>query len=187
MNSSTELVTVLTTWVTLALLLFVLLKLWPSVRLDAFRQSMFGLRDEMFDYAASGNIGFNDPAYLLLRKSMNGFIRYAHNLTFFRMNVTIIYWTVFSATPEAKWSASWDAALARLPSDSVRQQMQLFHQRSMHLVANRLVLGSPVLIVLLICVVIHYGVYNLTEAVGRSLAKFMDPKVLEEEAARVAA
>jgi hypothetical protein len=38
----------------------------------------------MFDYAADGNISFNDPAYALLRKSMNGFIRYAHTLTFFR-------------------------------------------------------------------------------------------------------
>jgi len=55
----------------------------------------------------------------------------------------------------------------------------------MQFVAKRLVLGSPILIGLRFA--IQYGVYNLTEALGRSLAQFIDPKILEEEAARVAA
>lgn len=148
---------------------------------------MFRLRDEMFDYAAAGNIAFNDPAYLLLRKSMNGFIRYAHNLTFFRMNLSIIYWRVFSKMPETKWSESWDAAVMRLPDENVKKQMLLFHQRAMELVAKRLIFGSPILIGLLTCFAIQYGIFNLTEALGRSLAQFIDPKILEEEAARVAA
>jgi len=148
---------------------------------------MFALRDEMFDFAANGNISFNDPAYVLLRKSMNGFIRYAPNLTFFRMNLTLFYWNVFSKLPETKWSESWNDAMTRIADENVRRQMQMFHQRSMQLVAKRLVLGSPILIGLLTCYAIQYGVFNITEAVGRSLAKFIDPKILEEEAARVAA
>ena len=171
----------------MAVLSVVILKLWPCVRLDNFRQSMFALRDEMFDFAANGNISFNDPAYLLLRKSMNGFIRYAHNLTFFRMNLTIIYWNVFSKVPETKWSESWNAALAKISDENVRRQMRIFQERSIYLVSERLFLGSPILIGLLTCYAIQYGVFNLTEAVGRALAKFIDPKVLEEEAARVAA
>jgi hypothetical protein len=148
---------------------------------------MFALRDEMFDFAAAGNIAFNDPAYLLLRKSMNGFIRYAHNLTFFRMNVTLAYWKLFSKMPDTKWSESWHAALMRLPDESVKTRMQLFHQRSMELVAKRMIFGSPILIGLLICFAVQYGIFNLAEALRRSLAQFIDPKILEEEAARVAA
>jgi hypothetical protein len=43
--------------------------------LDRFRQDVFGLRDELWDFAASGQISFDDPAYRLLRQLMNGFIR----------------------------------------------------------------------------------------------------------------
>jgi hypothetical protein len=146
---------------------------------------MFGLRDEMFDYAAAGDISFQDPAYLLLRTSMNGFIRYAHNLTFFRMTVRMFCWRLFSKVPEPKWSESWDAALMNIPNEMVRKQMQLFHQRSMELVAKRLVLGSPILITLLILFALEYGLHNLRDALRR--AQFIDPKILEEEAARVAA
>lgn len=67
----------------IAVLMPLLLKLWSGARLDSFRQKMFVVRDELFDYAASGKIEFNDPAYRLLRQSMNGHIRYAHQLTFF--------------------------------------------------------------------------------------------------------
>ena len=49
---------------------------------DAFRQRAFAIRDELFDYAADGNIAFNDQAYWRLRLAMNGMIRYSHRLTF---------------------------------------------------------------------------------------------------------
>jgi hypothetical protein len=186
-TSGTQLVTILTTWISLALLLIVVFRLWSSLRLDAFRQSMFALRDEMFDYAASGNIAFNDPAYSLLRKSMNGFIRYAHNLTFFRVILVVFYWKMFSIQPETKWWNSWDEATSRLPNEVVQRDLRCFHHRAMQLVARRLVLGSPFLMTLLIFVVCHHGILSLAEALVRSLGKFIDPKLLEEEAAKAAA
>ena len=60
---------------------FLFLKMIPEMRLDSFRQNMFAIRDELFDFAADGNIAFDHPAYMMLRNQMNGFIRYAHHLT----------------------------------------------------------------------------------------------------------
>ena len=148
---------------------------------------MFALRDEMFDYALAGNIRFDDPAYRLLRKSMNGFIRYAHNLTFYRIAIELSCWRLIAGRPETKWSDSWDKALATIADERVKADMLRFHERTMGLVAERVVLGSPFLIALLVVVFFQYGIQSLTENLARSLTRFVDPKILEEEAARAAA
>lgn len=186
MTSDAQLVTILTTWVSLFLLI-VVLRLWSSLRLDRFRQSMFALRDEVFDYAAAENISFNDPAYRLLRKSMNGFIRYAHQLTFFRISLMMLYWTVFDIQPKSKWWDSWTQALDDISDDRVKNDLFLFHQKAVGLVATRLVLGSPVLMALLVAVACRFGIRSLKEAVDQSLKRFIDPKILDEEAANAAA
>jgi len=58
---------------------------WHEHRIDAYRQRLFGVRDDLFDYAASGAIRFDDPAYTTLRDLSNGLIRFAHRLTFTRV------------------------------------------------------------------------------------------------------
>src|SRR6266849_3499419 len=101
-------------------LAFVFLRFWAEARLDAFRQEMFVIRDELFDYAAARNIGFDDPAYRLLRRSMNGFIRYAHQLTFFRLCVTMIELRLAGKTSESKWTEEWLQSLQRISDSDVR-------------------------------------------------------------------
>jgi len=59
--------------------------LWPDFRHDAFREDIFSVRDEMFLYAAQGNIEFDNPAYTLLRNRMNGLLRHGHEFTLTRM------------------------------------------------------------------------------------------------------
>src|ERR1035438_863123 len=95
----TILTTVLESTVLFILLIVVWFGFWSSVRIDSFRQNMFALRDELFDYASSGKISFSDPAYRLLRQSMNGFIRHAHRLTFFQIVTNMLAWKVVGETP----------------------------------------------------------------------------------------
>src|ERR1039457_4111930 len=90
MMDAKALVTILEAAIASCGLVVVVFWLWPCVRLDVFRQKMFAVRDELFDYAESGKIGFNHPAYRLLRQSMNGFIRYGHRLTFFQVNLMML-------------------------------------------------------------------------------------------------
>ena len=75
----------LQTLVSLAILLWFLLFAIPEYRQDRFRQSLFEVRDALFDYAAAGNISFDHPAYGMLRSITNGYIRYAHKMSLLQL------------------------------------------------------------------------------------------------------
>jgi hypothetical protein len=179
-----------------ALVVFALLVFWliPSYRLDRFRQEVFCVRDELFDYARAGNIGFNHPAYRLLRQSANGFIRYAHHLTFYRVVTTVIVQRIMGHTPELVWTQKWTHALDSLDEKTKADLIQ-YHERLAILIADRLVLGSPVLMaVLFITGVMTLFEAGITSAHGAlrtsaqgAVASVIDTRLLEEEAAKAAA
>jgi hypothetical protein len=72
------------TTIGLCLLAIQALFLWREYRIDAFRQRIFEIRDELFDYAAEGGIPFDHPAYGALRGLLNGYIRFAHKMSLTR-------------------------------------------------------------------------------------------------------
>jgi len=114
-------------------------------RLDDFRQRMFAVRDELFDFAADGNISFNHPAYTLLREQMNGFIRYGHDLTVFRLLMTALMAKITGRVAEKSWFREWKTAVDSIADRAVREKLEFFHDEGMTLVVKRLVIGSPVL------------------------------------------
>lgn len=63
--------------------------LWKDYCLDDFRERVFTLRDELFLVAARGEIGFDDPAYKMLRERMNVSLRYAHEFTLSKLFVAL--------------------------------------------------------------------------------------------------
>ncbi len=65
----------------LSLLAVLVLFLWREHRLDVFRQRIFEMRDDLFDFAAKGQMSFDDPAYGALRGLLNSYIRFAHRVT----------------------------------------------------------------------------------------------------------
>jgi hypothetical protein len=172
----------------------VLFWLWPAVRLDCFRQRMFEVRDELFDYAASGKIAFEHPAYRLLRQSMNGFIRYGHKVSFCQFIMTWLTWKAMEGSESFKWEKKWQAALATL-SNETRSDLLQFQQRSTAYVTERIVLGSPVLVLSLlisvIAVLCHMGWKSARQlmltALSETAARAIDQRILDEEAARAAA
>jgi hypothetical protein len=187
---------VLTLESTSALVLFALLVFWliPNYRVDSFRQQVFAVRDDLFDYARSGKIDFGHPAYRLLRQSANGFLRYAHRLTFYRVVVTSVIWKTVGHTPELVWTKRWTDALASL-DEQTRSDLLRFHDRLTTLIIKRLIFGSPFLIVLLLLSVIMLlckaGITSLHDALKESargaVASVVDTRLLEEDAAKTAA
>jgi hypothetical protein len=187
---------ILQTTIGLVVLCIVFVWLWPAVRLDAFRQNLFAVRDELFDYAASGRIPFQHPAYRLLRQSMNGFIRYAHRISVFQIAMTLLMWKATQVVePEYGWTKKWENALASIEDDGVKEQLKEFHNRVAVMVAERIVLGSPLLIVfLIVCLVadlcqqgwksVHQ---TFRQAVVEAASRAVDPRRLEEEAMKAAA
>jgi len=174
--------------------LAMLLWLWPAVRLDCFRQKMFKVRDDLFDYAASGRVSFDHPAYRLLRQSMNGFIRYGHQLSFYRFTMTWLEWKILEGRASFQWRDRWRAALGSL-DDETRADLENFRDRAELHVATRMIFGSPVLIFILLVTIIvtlfHVGVRSagdlLRVALSDTAARAIDQSILDEEAARAAA
>jgi hypothetical protein len=172
----------------------ILFWLWPSVRLDCFRQEMFAVRDELFDYASSGRIAFNHPAYRLLRQSMNGFIRYGHQVSFYQFIMTWLTWKVLEGRESFKWKTKWEAALGSL-DDQTRKELSAFHERATMCVIERIVFGSPILIFSLVVsaliILFHAGWKSagelMTAALSATAARAIDQRILDEEAARAAA
>jgi hypothetical protein len=189
-----QLVLIFGSCVNLILILILVLKLWPSYRLDVFRQRVFAVRDDLFAYAASGKIGFDDPAYRLLRQAMNGFLRYGHNLTLYRVCITLILWNI-GGRPKTQWAEAWTLSLKGVKDEQVRKDLQQFHGRALVLAAHRLIFGSPVLLgVLALCSLVmlaQSGWTGIKQSIGRAAEKMLphivDPRLLEEEAARLAA
>lgn len=179
----------------LALLSVLVFSLLPTHTLVSFRQKMFELRDELFDYAAAGKIGFNDPAYRLLRQSMNGFIRYAHRLTFFSLCITLLKIWTGGEKLSFDWQHKWQRALENVKDDVVRKKMEELHLRETQLVAFHVVGRSPALInflaLLIVAILIQRGLRNLKQLVAetslKAVRKVVDVRFLEEKAAGRAA
>lgn len=145
MMTEMQLANVLQFFVVALLWVILLFGFIPYARLDGFRQNMFAVRDELFDYAADGNIAFDHPAYVLLRQQMNGFIRYGHQLTVFRCLMTVLSHKMVGRQTTTRWSNEWRRALVSIDDYSVRKGLEEFHYRGMRLAIRRLLVGSPLL------------------------------------------
>ena len=66
---------------TLVLVTVALAYVWRRTKVDCYRESMFTLRDELFDYMWENEISLDLRAYRLMRESLNGAIRIADIMT----------------------------------------------------------------------------------------------------------
>lgn len=57
---------------------------WKRCSLDALRQTLFNIRDELFIDAArrQSGLALDDASYRLARQQLNGLIRYSHRISF---------------------------------------------------------------------------------------------------------
>ena len=78
-------ITVLSSLISLTGIWCLLFILYRDYRADSLRQDLFEIRDELFDQAASGLVDFDEPAYDMLRETLNGNIRFAHRLSLLRV------------------------------------------------------------------------------------------------------
>jgi len=63
----------------LCVLLIIYKFFYQKTRLDQFREDLFTIRDELFDYMWKNNLDYNLQAYRELRSMLNGFILYIPN------------------------------------------------------------------------------------------------------------
>lgn len=58
---------------------------WKKYRIDKFRYKLFRIRDNLFMQAKAGSISFDDEAYKMARATLNGMIRFSHELSLFSL------------------------------------------------------------------------------------------------------
>jgi hypothetical protein len=148
--------------------------LYRDYRVDIFREKMFSLRDELFDCARKGDIDFNDPAYAMLRTTMNGFIRFGDRLSFlsFILYPLLLGPELLAAALEkqrgdASFEARWKAHTGNL-SPELRDKLETYRMRMHSLVAEQLLL-SPLMLVAVVPVV----AYLVMKAMGRELLRLV--------------
>jgi hypothetical protein len=91
---------------------------YRSYRVDLLRQKLFVLRDQLFDYAATGAVAFEEPAYITTRRMLNGMIRFAHRVSLphvLFMTMTRRYWSV-SDEADQHWKL-YKQSVNALPQD----------------------------------------------------------------------
>jgi hypothetical protein len=160
MNHSSEIATVLYTAAGLVALWFTL-GCYRSSRTDKFRQDLFALRAELFDYAREGAVGFDNRSYVRLRNLLNSMIRFAHEVSFVRLAVAIV-WENFSPVlreiPGFVAQMEKDCGL----SDEARKKLTDIHERMFKLTFLQIVGTSlaalPALVVYSACIALRDGI-----------------------------
>ena len=143
-NTTYEIATTLGTMLSLLGLWILVFWLLRNYHIDAFRQRMFDLRNDLFDEAHAGLIEFDNPAYGLLRQTCNGFIRFAHKLTLGQLLVAW-FWIDRQHTiaSEKTFAMRWEKSMHPLPQAS-RERLLWYRNEMNKLVLWHMLKSSPV-------------------------------------------
>jgi hypothetical protein len=115
---------------------------WRPYRLDALRETLFALRDELFLIAADEKtLSFNHPAYTELRNDLNGMIRFAERMTFFR---SLLFWLLVPKKLITK--SDWNITIRGMPLHLQKKLLRIRADASAA-VANHVIYGSALLLI----------------------------------------
>lgn len=117
--------------------------LYRDYEVDRYRQRLFELRDELWDYAAEGHVGFDNPAYRLIRARLNGLIRFANLLSGTWLAMVLVA-EKLRPSPEVieRIEGELTEALATLPAP-LAERLRDYQQKALFLAIEHTVLTSP--------------------------------------------
>jgi hypothetical protein len=157
--------TAISTLVSLAGIWVLICWFYRKYRVDVFRHRLFVLRAELFDHALAGEIAFDDPAYVGLRRMLNGFLRFAE-----RMSLASFFASarVVRNAPEDSHAVlavrELDAAISRL-DPGLRVELTAIRSRMHVELFKQVLFSSPFLTITLIA-----GLFSLlVKNVGKKL------------------
>ncbi len=148
MNNDTASLSLLYSCLSLLGLWFIVFWLFRDYNVDAFRQKMFALRDELFDLAADGIISFDHPAYGMLRNVMNGMIRFGHRLSLFNW-LLMVASQAYNAEQALSFSKRWEENTKDLSAE-VKGKLVQYQQWMNLMVMRHLLTSSPLLMLTIV-------------------------------------
>lgn len=160
-------------WIYLGGLWFIFAFLYRDYRIDRTRFQLFRLRQQLFEFAAEGNINFDSIAYQRLRLMLNGNIRFAHvyNLTMFSMIlISLRKMRSFRVMREQEWNQ----AVSEL-NDSQRTFISSIHSKMHVTVWEQICATSALLWITVLPIVLAHYIFRIPMlAAARAKAMFGD-------------
>ena len=104
----------------LALILFAMCYMHRRTRVDRYRESLFTLRDGLFDYMWKNDVPFDLPAYRLMRAFLNGGIRVASEVTPTKFLV-VMFWASRRQAPPV---VALSTAIEQIEDPKVREHFR---------------------------------------------------------------
>src|SRR5258707_10469378 len=141
--------------------------LWKEYYLDKCRYELFALRNELFTMAARGEIGFESPAYHMLRVLINGMIRFNHRFT-----LTALF-LISRRQPPPGFKNLYERWLIHVRRFPVETQKKLgeIHERANAQMMTYLLRGSLLLRLLFVLYVFKYAISFALGKLPRSVRK----------------
>lgn len=147
--------TALSSLVSLLGLAYLVLWRYREYRVDLFRQEMFALRDDFFDFASEGDLDFDHPAYGLLRSTMNGYIRFGHRLTMWHGVFLKLF--IKKQWVESSFEGAWVKSTLDL-DDATRERLTTYRTQMEFLAFKHALVVTPefflLILILLICTLV---------------------------------
>lgn len=141
---------------------------WIPSRVDSFRQRLFELRDELFEYAKAGNREFTDPAYVNLRRAINALIRYGHRVTISKILIGMVVLKNSGRSPMTNDAAEWEKHVAAIEDEETKRRMSGFGTEMLKTVLTHTILISPMTIAAIVFMAIYL---RMVAKVVESMAK----------------
>jgi hypothetical protein len=141
--------------------------LWRMYRLDDFQNKMSKLLDDLFDYAADGNISFDDPAYTKMRRQLILFKRGAASLSLFPMIANRLRASLSTGVP-ITLSAEWSNDLASIENEKTRCYISSLQGKASQLLARHVISRS----IWILTAMGIIGVFVFFATIARNCAKY---------------
>lgn len=139
-------------------------------RVEKTRQDLFFTRNELFDYAAQGNISFDHPAYGMLRQLMNSMIRFTHK--FDLITTLCLFFGLRNIEPDSGKLNRLMEEIEKLPTDT-KETFSKYMLRMDMILVSHLIKSSIILMTVVVyfglSIVIKNGWHNLKDEVKKQL------------------
>ena len=122
---------------------------YRTYRVDHTRQRLFKVRDDLFKKAEEGIVPFDSRAYGIARTTLNGMIRFAHDLSFLRILIILFTYKKIDQGEHAKrYHEEMCEAINALPRPARKAILEA--QLNMHLVLLVHVVRSSIILMVLL-------------------------------------
>lgn len=156
-------------WLSLLAIWVLFFWLYRDYRVDLFRHRLFNLRYELFRLACTDKVAFDNEAYTLLRRSINGTIYFGHQFGSLELLLFAVC-TKGEDGPVKRYQEAWQRGITTLPP-SVQKELETIHRQVHMEILQQIFATSAILMFSLLTLVCWMIVYWFGQTVAKGLGR----------------